>query len=474
MFFHYLYPTAMKYVDSGCGKIPLITLIGILSISLTVNLPGLAISPLLDKLDSVFPHVTELETQLLVTLPNLVIIPFILWSGKLCNMKDQITVLVIGLVIYTVSGLLFLFANSMIELIILSCCLGVGCGLVIPLAASLIAQNFDGKSRTKQLGWKSGTSNFMVIVATLFVGWIAKAGWHLAFLVYLVPLIPLCLVPFMTRKFIDKYRIPEIITERVVTQEVTDTNMVAAKVASKEQAKEDAKPSPVPIPEPPHFSFTKKHGLILLLGLIGVYISMTYGAMAIGDYLSYTMDHYHLGTAQAGIATALFYFGATMAGFALTPVIKYLQRLTPYVAIMVCIIGLFGMGCIHHYWMYIIGCLIIGLGYGIIQPIVYDKTSQIAPDSQKSTEYFGYTLTGNYIAIALVPFVVGGCADIFHCSTINFPYILNGFILLGVLVWGFVKCRSFIFYVTSNEAKVTPLNDDGTPVITDTTSNNQK
>ena len=118
----------MKYVDSGCGKIPFISLVAILSISLTVNLPGLAISPILGKLDQVFSHVTELESQLLTVLPNLVTIPFILGSGKICTPKNQIFILGIGLAIYTLTGVLYFFADSMVELILLSCLLGVGCG----------------------------------------------------------------------------------------------------------------------------------------------------------------------------------------------------------------------------------------------------------------------------------------------------------------------------------------------------------
>lgn len=87
----------MKYVDSGYGKIPLLSLIAILSISLTVNLPGLAISPIMGKLDHVFNHVTELEIQLLTVLPNLVTIPFILCSGKICTPKNQMYILGMGL-----------------------------------------------------------------------------------------------------------------------------------------------------------------------------------------------------------------------------------------------------------------------------------------------------------------------------------------------------------------------------------------
>ena len=66
----------MKYVETGYGKIPYLSLLAILSISLVVNLPGLAISPIMGKLNQVFKDVTELEIQLLTVLPNLVTIPF--------------------------------------------------------------------------------------------------------------------------------------------------------------------------------------------------------------------------------------------------------------------------------------------------------------------------------------------------------------------------------------------------------------
>lgn len=82
-------------------------------------------------------------------------------------------ILGIGLVIYAATGILYFFAKTMTELIVLSCLLGVGCGLIIQLAASLISEYTVGKARTKALGMKSGVSNFMVIFATLFVGWVA-------------------------------------------------------------------------------------------------------------------------------------------------------------------------------------------------------------------------------------------------------------------------------------------------------------
>ena len=109
----------MKYVDSGNGKMPLISLIALLSISLTVNLPGLAISPILAKIHDTF-HSTELESQLLTVLPNLVTIPFILCAGKICTQKNQTFILGIGLGLFTLTGILYFFAESMITLILLA------------------------------------------------------------------------------------------------------------------------------------------------------------------------------------------------------------------------------------------------------------------------------------------------------------------------------------------------------------------
>ena len=45
-------------IQTGHGTIPLITLIGIWSISALNALPGLAVSPILGKLSAIFPHRT--------------------------------------------------------------------------------------------------------------------------------------------------------------------------------------------------------------------------------------------------------------------------------------------------------------------------------------------------------------------------------------------------------------------------------
>ena len=56
-------------IQTGRGTIPLITLIAIWSISALTSLPGLAVSPILGDLTKIFPKATDLDIQMLTSLP---------------------------------------------------------------------------------------------------------------------------------------------------------------------------------------------------------------------------------------------------------------------------------------------------------------------------------------------------------------------------------------------------------------------
>lgn len=404
----------MKFIDSGEGKVPLISAVAILAISLTVNLPGLAISPVLGKIKEVF-HSTPLEAQLLNVLPNLLTIPFILCAGKICTPKNQLTVLSIGLAIFTATGVAYFFAKSMIILIVLSCILGIGIGLVIPLAASLISQNFSGKPRGMMLGVKSGLSNLSLIIATLFVGWIAARDWHAAFAVYFIPILPLVMVPFIKNKFINQQRkAPELITDS------SDT-------------------------ESQNFHFKGKTAINMLWFALIIYFMLSYGALVFSYYLPFTMEAYGMSTGDVGVATAMFYLAATLAGFGLSKILKATGVWTFQLGMIVVALSLFGIGFIHTYASYIIGTFMLGMGYGVIQPVLYDKTSYFAPNDAKATEYFALLLTSSYVALSCIPFIVEFFGTFIKGNTDpSFPFILNGVIMAILAIVVVVKHKNFV------------------------------
>lgn len=169
-------------VQTGQGTIPLITLIGIFSISALNALPGLAVSPILGDLNKIFPSATDLEIQMLSSLPSLLIIPFILLSGKLTEKVNNLLLLQIGLAIFGVSGILYLLSNKMWQLIAISAMLGIGSGLIVPLSTGLISRYFVGAYRTKQFGYSSAITNITLVLAN-HIDWLS-GGSELAFAVF--------------------------------------------------------------------------------------------------------------------------------------------------------------------------------------------------------------------------------------------------------------------------------------------------
>ncbi|MDE7115211.1 MAG: MFS transporter, partial [Muribaculaceae bacterium] len=369
---------------------------------------------------------------MLTSLPNLVIIPFILLSGKLAKGNKKMFVLATGLVIFTIAGILYFFADSMIELILLGCLVGVGCGFVIPLAASLLAIYFYGRRRVWALGMKSGVSNAAVIVATLFVGWVAAYNWHLSFIVYLTPVLPFLLIPFMRGKFITSHFVPDPQVEQFRKQK--DADNIAAQT----------KHPGYPLPAPAH-----KKVIGLLLSVILLYVICTYATTAVSYCIPFTMGHYGFDSGVVGIVTAMFFLSATVAGFTLPIAIKTLGSVTIPVSIAVSATGLLLTALFHSLPLYITGVFLIGYGYGIVQPIIYDKTTAIAPNKSLANQYFSYVLTGNYIAISVVPFFIKLMASIFHTTTEaspNFAFILNAVILGILFVVSIVMRKAYVFH----------------------------
>lgn len=409
----------MKYVNSGNGKMPLISLLAILAISLTINLPGLAVSPMLGKLHHIF-NSSELESQLITSLPNLVMIPVVLIAGRIAVPRWQTAVLTTGLAIFFGSGLVSLFADSMGLLIFLGCMGGVGCGLVVPIAAGYISEWFMGKSRQTDLGLKSTASNTMVIIANVYVGWVAAHNWHAAFAVYLVPLVPLCLVPFMTQKYIKSHRI--------------------LSSASTSQSAKVTEPSTAD-------HFQGRESVRLVIALIVLYMILTYCTTSISYYAPFMMDKYGMDTTQVGVVTAAYYLMVAVSGAFVARLKKFFGRPVMFICLGLCAAGLITIGFVKSYIVLIIASLVTGFAYGIVQPVIYNKTTYIAPTHRLGMRYFGYVLSSNYVAIMMVPFVDSFFRKLFHSTAPGFEFVFSGVVVVLLLIWALFEHDNYVFAV---------------------------
>ena len=419
----------MKRIPTGKGYITLPALLAIWSISLVVNLPGLAVSPMLGNLDRIFPHASDLEIQLLTVLPNLLIIPFVLFSGKLSESKDKVRIVVIGLAIYLLAGLLYFVADSMVALIAISCLLGCGCGLVIPLAAGLIADTFVGKYRMQQLGIKSGISNVALVLATFVVGWLNHGNWHTPFLVYLIPAVPLALMIFV------RNRNP---------QASVKLNSAPPGAGSPPAAKAARGAAPLP-------GEKVRGGFILdrIAGLVGIYAFTTYAVTIISYYLPFLIQEDNLSSDITGTVTALFYLAVFLPGFCLPYIIRFFKQRTSLAATLSIAAGLLLMAVGRQHWLLYVAALMMGFGYGVFQPVIYDKATYTVTDGRKSTLALAIVLSVNYIAITFTPFVVDFFRDLFGTTSNHFPFVLNFVftLIFGVIV--VARRNTFTFRMSS-------------------------
>lgn len=412
-------------IPTGKGSIALPALLAIWSISLVVNLPGLAVSPMLGNLDKIFPSASDLEIQLLTVLPNLLIIPFVLFSGKLSESRDKVRIVVIGLSIYLIAGILYFFADSMTSLILVSCLLGCGCGLVIPLAAGLIADTFVGKYRMQQLGIKSGISNMALVLATFVVGWLNRGNWHLPFLVYLIPAIPLVLMVFIRNKN------PQASAKMNSVPPGADSAAVAAVTG-------------VTVPKSGEKVYS---GFIIgrILGLTGLYAFTTYAVSIISYYLPFLIQEDHLSSGITGTITALFYLAVFLPGFALPYLIKLFGQRTSLLATISIAGGLLLMAFTHDDFMLYVAAVLMGFGYGVFQPVIYDKATYTVVNGNKSTMALAIILSVNYIAITVTPFIVDFFRHLFGTSSNHFPFIINFVFTLLFAILVVVKRNTFTF-----------------------------
>ena len=400
-------------INTGQGTIPLITLIGIWSVSALTSLPGLAVSPILGELSTIFPHATELDIQMLTSLPSLLIIPFVLLAGKLAEKRDFIRLLRVGLWLFAASGVLYLFSSRMWQLMAVSALLGIGAGLIIPLSTGLISRYFTGEYRVRQFGYSSAITNMTLVVATAVTGYLAEVRWRLPFAVYLLPLISLVLSAYLKKD--------------------------AASVTIKQAAAIIP-----PIQSTPVIS--GKYGIHIrhLVQLMLFYGLVTYVVLAVTFNLPFLMEAHHFSSGNSGLMISLFFLAIMAPGFMLDSLVKLLGNKTKLYSLLAIAIGLLLIWISPTEWLIVPGCILVGLGYGIIQPLIYDKTVDTAIP-QKTTLALAFVMVMNYLAILLSPFITDFFQWIFHTGSQEFPFIFNLCITILIMYWAYAKKEEFLF-----------------------------
>lgn len=263
--------------------------------------------------------------------------------------------------------------------------------------------------------FKFAITNVTLVLATILTGYLAEVNWHLPFAVYLLPLISIVLSVYLKRSMENE---PAIV--------------------SKSEVKAPVAADPVTVPG--KYGVDIKH----LVQIMCFYGLATYLVIIVSFNLPFLMKEYKFTSGNSGLMISLFFLAIMAPGFILNQIVDLFKQKTKFVSLLAIALGMALILISRTEWLIGLGCIFIGFGYGVIQPIAYDKTTRTAIP-EKVTLALAFVMAMNYLAILLCPFIIDFFQSILHVKSQQFAFIFNLCIALVATIWAYVKRDSFLF-----------------------------
>lgn len=160
--------------------------LAVLSIGTITILAGMAVSPALAGIKSAYPQLDDAVIQLVLTLPSLFVIPACFGYQWIADRIGNKNTLILGIILYLFGGVGGGMMPGFYSMLAARAILGISCGILTPMAQTLISSRFTGELKERMTGYPAAASYLMGIFASFTVGNIAAIHWRLAFLVYLL------------------------------------------------------------------------------------------------------------------------------------------------------------------------------------------------------------------------------------------------------------------------------------------------
>lgn len=379
----------MLRIQSGKGTntLPFWAVFNLYVIFICTSIPGLAISPIMGDLTKIFPGTSALESQLLEVGPNFAAIPFVFLGGWIGTKFNNNKLTAWTCLCYGICGVLFFFVPNMITLIILSFLIGIAAGILSPLASAFIADMFEGKKRTAQYGYTSATLNLVLMGCVIATGYLAKIDWHLPFIIYLLPIVPL----FFAKGFAKYIQEPSA--------------MRKADAAANGGKKV-------------HYKFSQQVNMGMLVRYCAYYFFITLVIAAISLYIPFR----YTDSSTAGDLTSVLFFGIMISGYTLNYVLRIMKNKVAIICILAIAAGFALMTFWNDIFIVGLGILIATYFYGVAQPYYYNKLS-VASSRIALTLTLAWFASMDSIGNVVAPFIIDGIAKIFGSSAQTHPIV---------------------------------------------------
>jgi MFS family permease len=171
---------------------PLLKLTLLFTGSMTV-LAGAGITAAIPEIQDFFASQKNASfySKLILTVPALFIAVLAPFAGQIIDRFGRKIPLIISLIIYALAGTSGLYLNNIIGLLIGRAFLGVGVAGIMTINTTLIGDYFQGKERSRFIGWQGAFMAFGGVIFVSVGGLLADFSWRMPFLVYFFSLIVL-------------------------------------------------------------------------------------------------------------------------------------------------------------------------------------------------------------------------------------------------------------------------------------------
>jgi MFS family permease len=352
----------------------------LLSIALLTVFGSAAIAPALSEIALSFPHIPATQIKALLTAPSLSMVCIAPFIGKIIQKTGKKNLLLVGLLCYLLGGMGGAITSDFYTLFCTRILLGVGIGILMPMANGLIAEYYSGKERLQLMGWASSATNFFGIASNLLVGYLAIYNWRYGLAIYAMALPVLLLV------------IAHIPSRRATA--------VAKNTSTK---------------LPFH---VYGWGLAMFLIMMGIY------AVPVNIALFITENKLG-GPREAGLVMACLSVSGIIAGLLGVRARALLGRYFVFAMLTLITAGYVLLTSLISLPTAIISLLAIGLGSGFIMPyLIYSATSSVPDSSAVGT--MGIIATAASLGQFATPVILDGIAYQLGDSSTHFVFQLVG------------------------------------------------
>jgi MFS family permease len=310
----------------------------ILTVALLTIMAGAVVAPAIASIARAFPEASNSTIKLVLTLPALMVIPFALITSRLSRAWGKKKTLLLGLVLYLLSGVGGGLANSIVFLLICRAVLGISVGIVMPLVNALVSDFYKADKAARMMGWVSASSQVGGICGQLLSGVLAVFSWRYSFASYGVALVAIVLVHIY---------LPE-----------PETGIL----------KKGKKRVPFPLP-------VVFYALVMFLSMLVFY--------AVPVNISLFIENQGMGSAAvSGAASAWLNLTAFLLGLCFHKFYKFFGRYSMPTGASAIALGMFVFGQSTHLAAVFCALTLVGAGLGFISPLIFQMTRLAAGPAQ--------------------------------------------------------------------------------------------